>query len=220
MNSNCFFILEEMQPTHFRQMLFAIFVAWVALSSPQGGLAQAQRQIVKGSLSGEVTDASGAVVRNAEIKATNMATGQTWTVASGSSGEFQLPDLPPGSYAVEVSASGFQVFRVSKISVAGGAVYRLPVMLVVESAHKVVIRKGGAADDYKPTSISLGNLTNEPILELPMSALVVTRLLYLSRLNRPARLASRSPRTRGQSSNHSRSPSKTLCPRIESRLMA
>jgi iron complex outermembrane recepter protein len=175
MNSNCFFILEAMQPKHFRRMLLAIVVLWVALCSPEDGLVQTQPQLAMGSLSGEVADASGGLVRSAEIKASNEATGQTWTAACGSSGEFQLPNLPAGSYTVEVSASGFQVFRASKITIASGAAYHLPVLLVVESVRRVVIVHGGTADDYQPTSVSLGNLTNEPILELPMSAQVVTR---------------------------------------------
>ena len=159
----------------FRWMVIAALVVSVAVALPQSRLARAQTST--GTISGVVTDASGGVVANAEAKATNEATGQTWTAASGSSGEFQLQNLPPGSYAMEVSAAGFQVFHANKIGVSIGSTYSLPVRLVVESARKVVIVKGEVADDYKPTAMAIGNLSSQPLQELPISGLVVTRSL-------------------------------------------
>jgi len=150
-------------------------LVFLAFAMPQSRLAQAQTST--GAISGVVTDASGGVVANAEVKATNEATGQTWTAASGASGEFQLQNLPPGSYAMEVSAAGFQVFRANKIGVSSGSPYNLPVRLAVESARKVVIVNGAVADDYKPAAMAIGNLSNQPLQELPISALVVTRSL-------------------------------------------
>ena len=159
----------------FRWIVIVAFVVSLAVALPQSRLARAQTS--RGTISGVVTDASGGVVANAEAKATNEATGQTWTAASGSSGEFQLQNLPPGSYAVEVSAAGFQVFHANKIGVSIGATYNLPVRLVVESARKVVIVNGEVADDYKPTAMAIGNLSSQPLQELPISGLVVTRSL-------------------------------------------
>ena len=159
----------------FRWMVIAAFVVSLALVLPQSRLAQAQTST--GTISGVITDASGGVVVNAAVKATNEATGRTWSAASSSSGEFQLQNLPSGSYAVEVSAPGFQLFRANKIGVSSGSAYNLPVRLVVESARKVVIVKGEAADDYKPANVAIGNLSNQPLQELPLSAFVVTRSL-------------------------------------------
>jgi len=158
-----------------RWMVIAAFVASLALLLPQCRLTQAQTST--GTISGVITDASGGVVANAAVKATNETTGQTWTAASGPSGEFQLQNLPAGSYTVEVSAAGFQVFHANKIGVSSGSAYNLPVRLVVESARKVVIVKGEVADDYRPTAMAIGNLSNQPLQELPISGLVVTRSL-------------------------------------------
>lgn len=153
----------------------AAFAVLLALAMLQSRFAHAQTST--GTITGVVTDASGGVVANAEVKATNEATGHIWSGASGASGEFQLQSLPPGSYAVEVSAPGFQVFRANKINVSSGSAYNLPVRLVVESARKVVIVNGEVADDYKPTAMAIGNLSNQPLQELPISALVITRSL-------------------------------------------
>lgn len=159
----------------FRWIVIVAFVGSLALALPDCRLAQAQT--LTGTISGVVIDASGGVVPHAEVKATNEATGQTWTAASGSSGEFQLQNLPAGSYTMEVSAPGFQVFRVNKIGVSSGSAYNLPVRLAVESARKVVIVNGEVADDYKPAAMAIGNLSNQPLQELPISALVITRSL-------------------------------------------
>lgn len=158
-----------------RWIFIAAIVVLLVCAVAQCVLAHAQTSA--GAISGVVTDASGGVVANAEVKATNEATGQTWTAASSSSGEFQLQKLPPGSYAVEVSAPGFQVFRASEIGVTAGPAYNLPVKLAVESARKVVIVNGKVADDYKPANMAIGNLDNRPLQALPLSALVVTRSL-------------------------------------------
>ncbi len=169
----------------FRRFFLVTSLAWLASGIPQSRFAQPQTSTV--AISGVVTDASGGVVANAEVKATNDATGQAWTAASNSSGEFQLQKLPPGSYSLEVSAPGFQVFRANKISVSAGLVANVPVKLAVESARKVVIVNGEAADDYKPVNVAIGNLDNQPLQELPLSALVVTRTLLD---NQQARLLS------------------------------
>jgi iron complex outermembrane receptor protein len=150
-------------------------VVWLALAMPWDRFAQAQTST--GAISGVLTDASGAVVANAAVKGTNEATGQAWTAASGASGEFLFQKLPPGLYSLEVSAPGFQIFRANKLSVSAGSVVNLPVKLVVESARKVVIVNGEPVDNYKPSNVAIGNLNNQPLQDLPIFALVLTRSL-------------------------------------------
>src|ERR1051325_11615460 len=65
-------------------------------------------QVLKGSISGTVTDPQGAVVSGAQVKATNTATGVTLTTTSDSAGLFRFNLIPTGEYKVEVSAQGFQ----------------------------------------------------------------------------------------------------------------
>ena len=134
-----------------------------------------QAQTATGMIAGVVTDASGDVVPDAEVKATNEATEQEWTAASDLSGEFQLKNLPPGFYTLQVSTPGFHVFHANKICVANGSSYSVPVELTVESARRVIVVNGGPADEYKPATATSGNLGDRPLLELPLSVLVVTR---------------------------------------------
>ncbi len=61
------------------------------------------------SITGTVTDASGAVVPNAKITVTNTATQVVSHSVSSSSGTYTVTDLIPGTYTVQVESSGFQL---------------------------------------------------------------------------------------------------------------
>jgi len=64
-------------------------------------------QVTKGSISGSVVDASGAVIADAPLKATNIATGTVFQAVSDKSGGFHFNLLPPGTYRVQISKDGF-----------------------------------------------------------------------------------------------------------------
>src|SRR5947209_14662123 len=77
-------------------------------------------QVIKGSISGTVTDPQGAVVANAAVKAKNVDTGIVSTTTSDNSGNFRLNLLPVGTYAVEVTAQGFKTATHTNVPVAAG----------------------------------------------------------------------------------------------------
>jgi hypothetical protein len=77
-------------------------------------------QVLKGSISGTVTDPQGAVVSGAQVKATHVSTGTTSTTVSDSSGLFRFNLIQPGDYKVEVSARGFKTASESSILVTAG----------------------------------------------------------------------------------------------------
>ncbi len=65
-------------------------------------------QVVSATLLGTVTDASGAVVPNAKVTITETQTSVVHTEQTNASGNFIVPNLPPGVYAVTVEATGFK----------------------------------------------------------------------------------------------------------------
>ncbi|WP_348263562.1 carboxypeptidase regulatory-like domain-containing protein [Telmatobacter sp. DSM 110680] len=71
------------------------------------GTPVAQAQADLGSCSGVVTDASGAVIPNAEVKLTNIATGAVRVSATNSKGEYSVNQLLPATYSVSFSSPGF-----------------------------------------------------------------------------------------------------------------
>ncbi|HZQ47233.1 MAG TPA: TonB-dependent receptor, partial [Verrucomicrobiae bacterium] len=77
-------------------------------------------QVIHGSISGTVTDPSGAVVSGAQVKAKNVETGTVFTTTSDSSGLFRLNALQVGTYTVEITAQGFKTASQSNVVVAAG----------------------------------------------------------------------------------------------------
>jgi len=71
------------------------------------GTKRAEAQVSGATLSGVVTDTSGALVPNAAITITNTDTGTTRNVTSNTEGFYSAPNLNPGNYEVKVSAKGF-----------------------------------------------------------------------------------------------------------------
>ena len=80
-------------------LFFAITLA-LALCIPSFG------QVVKGSISGSVTDPQGAVVSGAQVKAKNVETGVVFATTTDSAGIYRFNLLPVGTYTVEISSPG------------------------------------------------------------------------------------------------------------------
>jgi Carboxypeptidase regulatory-like domain len=70
-----------------------------------------------GALSGTVTDPSGGVIVGATVTVTNLATGQTRSATTNSTGAYQISLLPPGNYSVRFDAKGFKSLDVPSITV-------------------------------------------------------------------------------------------------------
>jgi Carboxypeptidase regulatory-like domain/TonB dependent receptor-like, beta-barrel/TonB-dependent Receptor Plug Domain len=65
-------------------------------------------QKITGDISGTVQDTTGAVVKDAKISATNVATGETRSATTSDGGFYRILELPPGSYKVTAVAPGFK----------------------------------------------------------------------------------------------------------------
>ena len=65
-------------------------------------------QVNTSAIAGIVTDESGSVAPNVEVTAVQEATGLTRKTRTNETGEYVLPQLPPGRYQVTAEAAGFQ----------------------------------------------------------------------------------------------------------------
>src|SRR6202048_4045112 len=78
-------------------------------------------QVVGATLSGTVTDQSGAVIPNTQISIKNVATGVTRTVTTDAAGFYTAPNLLPGTYELTATASGFSAEVQTGIMLTVGA---------------------------------------------------------------------------------------------------
>src|SRR5262245_24694106 len=69
--------------------------------------ALAQSQLGTGSISGTVSDSTGAVISGATVTITNTGTGLVRTITTNGSGQFSAPALPVGEYSARVGKTGF-----------------------------------------------------------------------------------------------------------------
>jgi TonB-dependent receptor len=94
----------------------------------------AMDQSGKGALTGRVTDATGAVVQNANVE---LAPGGLTTVTNGL-GDFIFPNLTPGSYTLNIASAGFRTSSQS-VTVTAGLTGHMDVALAVTRASEEVV---------------------------------------------------------------------------------
>lgn len=87
------------------------------LSATVAGATVAAAQTLDGTLRGEVTDPSGAIVGGATVTATNVATNVSRVTTTTESGAFNFPNMLPGTYTVTVEVGGFQKYTREQVQV-------------------------------------------------------------------------------------------------------
>src|SRR5579872_6722329 len=97
-------------------MVLGLAACLLLLATPQHSLAQEFRA----TLTGTITDASGAVVPKADVKAVNVDTGSTYTTKASDAGIYYIPYVVPGTYTVSASANGFKTAIQDKVLLLAG----------------------------------------------------------------------------------------------------
>jgi hypothetical protein len=128
-----------------------------------------------GTLEGQVSDPSGALIPHAAVTITNSATGFTASQQSSGSGTFRFSYLPVGSYRLLVSVKGFSSYDATNIYVDVDRVVNLPVKLMLAGKKDTVEISAVAAT--VDVSSTLGNVvTAHDAVDLPLNGRNVTQL--------------------------------------------
>jgi outer membrane receptor protein involved in Fe transport len=143
--------------------LFRVIAVFVVLALSTAAFAQFET----GSISGTVTDASGAVVVGAQVTATSVGTNQTRTATTGNSGAYTITNLQPGLYQLKVSQSGFGDYR-QQFSIAPGVASSLDATLAAKGTETVVEVIGSSETQVDTVTSSINQaISQTQVAQLP-----------------------------------------------------
>jgi hypothetical protein len=121
------------------------------------------------SLSGTVTDPSGAVVPGAQVTVHSADTGLDRVVKTDSAGLYVVPELVPGDYSIAVTASGFSGYKLEKVTVLVDQPVTANVRLAISTAGETV-QVNSAATEIESQTITVGQvIDNTAVQELPLN---------------------------------------------------
>ncbi len=130
-----------------------------------GGLAWSQ--VATTSVKGTVSDAKGAVVTQATVTLENSSTGFSRSTKTNGQGEYEFVQIPPGTYAITATASGFGTTKVNGAQLLVNTPGTQNLQLQVAAAATVV-EVQGQAELVNTQDASIGNaFDSKQILNLP-----------------------------------------------------
>src|SRR5437870_8629833 len=144
----------------FRFKLAVLAVVWTSVLSAQ---------TITGSITGAVTDPSGAVVANVKIVATNTGTNLTFATTTNDVGVYNLVFLPVGQYTVSAAGQGFKKVTLGPFALEVNQIAKLDVKLEVgEVSQSVEIT--GVAPILQTESTATGlSLTSDRLSSIPLN---------------------------------------------------
>ncbi|MDQ2777869.1 MAG: carboxypeptidase-like regulatory domain-containing protein [Acidobacteriota bacterium] len=129
----------------------------------------APAQSNEGSISGNVTDPSGALVPGAQITAKGVNTGATYQTVSSTSGGYNFANLRIGAYDITANAPGFSAASVKGVIVQVGTTSSLNITLATGNVNQTVTVSGDAPT-IETESADVGTVvTTKQVLDLPLA---------------------------------------------------
>jgi len=134
---------------------------------------------VTGSILGYVRDKSGAVLPNANVTATETATGYSRTVATDSSGQYSILALPPGHYRLAASVAGFQQQVLDNVDLNVNDALHFDFLLQVGSISESISVEANALQVQTVTTATGTTIESPQILAMPLNGRSYLDLLSL-----------------------------------------
>jgi hypothetical protein len=159
------------------RILLAV-VAAVALTA--GAATPAIAQIVGGTVSGTVHDATGAALSGARVTVRQIETGATRTLTTGADGRYAAPSVPVGDYTVTAAHDGFAAQERTGITLAIAQSLVVDFQLGVDTVREEVV-VNAADPSVNTTSEQTSGLVNErQVKELPLNGRSYDQLITLN----------------------------------------
>jgi Carboxypeptidase regulatory-like domain/TonB dependent receptor len=126
-------------------------------------------QLNRGTLTGTVTDVTGAVVPACKITARNTATGAVYQTETNTNGQYSIPNTPTGSYELTFESAAFKRLVRSGIDVGATEVVRVDTTLEIGSVTESVQITAEAPRLQSDTPEVGTSLNNRELVDLPIS---------------------------------------------------
>ena len=150
---------------HVRVLLAMFLLNMAAAVDPSSAFAQGGGATT--SLSGTVTDTSGAIIPGANVSVKSNATSTEYTAVSNESGFFTVPSIDPGSYTVTVSLMGFKTAVLNDVRVSAATPATIKVALEVGGLEETVVVQGGSEIIQTQSAAVTSTIDTNQILKLP-----------------------------------------------------
>ena len=151
-------------------LVFGLSVLWSAV---------ARAQAVGATLSGLVSDSSGANIADATVSIKNVATQEIRQVTSNGDGLYSAPNLLPGSYDVTAEAKGFASLVQRGITLTVGAQVALNFSLKPGKVNEVVEVESATPNVQTTSSAVSSTVESRTVRELPLNGRDWTSLATL-----------------------------------------
>ena len=132
------------------------------------------------SLTGTITDPSGATVANAQVTVSSPERGINRTTTTNSDGAYSVPAIPSGSYNVSIAAPGFKKFEAKAVVLRVAQKARVDVVMQVGASTTEVTVEGQDVAQVETQSSDLtGVVTGKEITQLQLNGRNFTQLVTL-----------------------------------------
>jgi hypothetical protein len=133
------------------------------------------------SITGTVTDSSGAALANAQVTINNQERGVTRNAPTNGTGDYLFAALPIGSYDMTVTAQGFKKYEAKGVKLDVAQKARINVTLQVGATTTEVVVQGSEVAQVETQSSDLGNtISGKEISQLELNGRDFTQLVALS----------------------------------------
>jgi hypothetical protein len=156
---------------------FVVIVAAILLTA----IRPAPAQSIFATVIGSVTDTTSAVISGAQVTVTNVSTNEKRKSATNSSGNYEVNNLFPGVYVLEVEMPGFAKYRREQIELASNQNERVDVKLDVSGQVTQISVTSEATTPIETETAKLSDVrTLEQLQSLPLAARSAYRFLVLT----------------------------------------
>jgi hypothetical protein len=140
----------------------------------------AHAQIVGGTISGTVTDTTGAALANAQVLVHNDETGNERRLTTASDGRYSAPSIPVGTYTVTAQLPGFSAAHSTGIPLTVGQSRQIDLSLSLDSVTQQITVQDAPAIVNTSTQETSGLVDERQIKQLPLNGRSYDQLITLN----------------------------------------